>query len=315
MAYANTSPVGAIADPASADPIAPPTGFSWRRISIYLLAGELLLLYAPTMRWLFERWTLSVWHHAHGLFIPPIVGYFVYRELARVKHLPRSASPWGFVVLAPALLLVAVDAAMHTQLLSAIALVLTLPALALLLLGTQRTRAILFPLSLSISALPIPLALTEQIHWQLRLIVTAASRFTLPLIGIPVFAEGTTLHLPPGNLEIADACSGFSTIYAAVAVAFLTAYSTPNVKRRVLVMLSAVPLAIGANILRVVALSAFVVWQGPWILDSVLHPVSGMMTFAIALPLIFWIGGNERHPSTASSPGTPDHSTSGLTPQ
>jgi exosortase len=307
MAYAKTTAAGAIVDPGSAEPIAPPTGISWRRISVYVLAAELLLLYAPTIRWLFERWTLSVWHHAHGLFIPPIVGYFVYRELARVRHLPRSANPWGFAILAPALLLVAVDAAMHTQLLSAVALVLSLPALALLLIGTQRTRAILFPLCLSVSALPIPLAITEQIHWQLRLIVTAASRFTLPLIGIPVFAEGTTLHLPPGNLEIADACSGFSTIYAAVAVAFLTAYSTPNTKRRVLVMLSAVPLAIGANILRVVGLSAFVVWQGPWILDSVLHPVSGMMTFAIALPVIFWIGGTERHPSTESSIETPDH--------
>src|SRR5688572_9842113 len=270
----------------------------WARIVLFILAGELLLLYAPTLIWLFDRWTLSVWHHAHGLLIPPFVAYFVYHELARVRSLPRTSSAWGFAILVPALLLIAVDAGIHTEILSAVSLVIALPGLALLFLGVQRTRAILLPLSFLAFALPIPLAFTEQIHWQLRLVATAAARFTLPLLGIPAFAEGTTLHLPPGNLEIADACSGFSTVYASIAVAFLTAYSTPHPGRRVLVLLIAVPLAIAANIIRVVSLSAFVVWEGAWILDSVLHPLFGLMTFVIALPVIFWLGGSNREPVT-----------------
>jgi len=303
MAYADIDTVASVSASAEAEAAEPLAGSRWKRIAGYLLTGELLLLYAPTLLWLFERWTLSVWHHAHGLLIPPVVGYFVYRELASVKDLPRSANPWGFAILMPALLLVAVDAAMHTQLLSAVSLVISLPGLSLLILGTQRTRRIVFPLLLLVCALPIPLVFTEAIHWQLRLIATAAARFSLPLLGIPVFAEGTTLHLPPGNLEIADACSGFSTVYASVAVAFLTAYSTPSTMRRILVVTSAVPLAIAANIVRVVSLSAFVVWQGPWILDSVLHPLFGVMTFVIALPIIFWLGGSDniRPPSPPAS--------------
>ena len=34
-----------------------------------------------------------------------------------------------------------------------------------------------------------------------------------------------------------------------------------------------------------------VVWQGADVLDTFLHPLSGMMTFALALPIIFWLGG------------------------
>jgi exosortase len=183
---------------------------------------------------------------------------------------------------------------MHTQLLSAFALVLTLPGLALLLLGVERTRAIAFPLAFSLFALPIPLAFTEAIHLQLRHIVTLVTSAALPVIGIPVFVEGTTLHLSEGVIEIADACSGFSTLYAAAAVAFLVAYLAPSNRQRLLVLTAAAPLAIAANIVRVFGLILLALWQGFDILDTFIHPLSGMLTFALALPALFWLGADRR---------------------
>lgn len=266
----------------------------WRRVALWLVGVELLLLFAPTLVWLWGRWTLSVWHHAHGLLIPPVVAYFIREELQGVKHLPASSSAWGFAILVPALALHALDAGMHTELLSAVALVMAMPGLSLLFLGVARTRAILFPLFFLAFALPIPLALTEAVHLQLRYLATAGTSAIVPFLGIPLFVEGTTLHMATGTLQVADACSGFSTLYAAVAVAFLTAYSTRSPMRRVLVLLSAAPLAIVANIVRVVALVVMVVWQGPGILETFVHPLSGMMTFAMSLPVIFWLGGDTR---------------------
>jgi exosortase len=266
-------------------------GSSWRQAILVLAGMELLVLYGPTLLWLWDRWTLSVWHHAHGLLIPPVVGYFVYQELRVHRHLPAAATAWGFAIVVPALALRAFDAGMHTELLSAASLVLLLPGLSLLTLGWARTRAILFPLAFLAFALPIPLVLTEQLHWQLRLIATAGTSAIVPMFGIPLYVEGTTLHLAQGTLQVADACSGFSTLYAALAVACLTAYATPGTGRRVLVILAAAPLAILANLIRVVGLVLLVVWQGDWILDTFVHPLSGMMTFALALPVIFWLGG------------------------
>lgn len=272
-------------------------GERWQRIVLLVAAVEILLLYAPTVAWLWDRWTLSVWQHAHGLLIVAVVGYFVYQELRDLSDVPRESSAWGFAILVPALALHALDAGMHTQLLSAAALMLALPGLSFLFLGIERTRAILFPLGFLAFALPIPLGFTEQIHWQLRLMVTAVTSSVVPFIGIPVFVEGTTLHLAQGPLQVADACSGFSTIYAAVAVACLTAYSIPNAGRRVLVLLSAVPLAVGANLLRVIGLVVLIKWQGGEILETFVHPLSGMLTFAISLPVIFWLGGDHRQES------------------
>lgn len=278
---------------------APERARSWQRGLVAMAAVEFAVLFWPTVSWLFERWTLSVWQHAHGLLIPPVVGYFAYQELKPLAGLPRSSSAWGFLFLVPALVLHALDAGMHTQLLSAVALLLALPGLSLLLLGAPRTRAIAFPIAFLAFALPIPLAFTEQVHWQLRQLVTAVTSTVIPWFGIPVFAEGTTLHMARGTLQVADACSGFSTLYAAAAVACLVAYSTNSPTRRAIVLLSAAPLAIVANLIRVIALVLLVVWYGGEILDTFVHPLSGMLTFAMALPIIFWLGGDAQPRSRA----------------
>lgn len=256
----------------------------------WLLASLLVVLYMPTVLWLWDRWTLSVWHNAHGFLILLVIIYLVSKELRRLKDLPVSSSAWGFLILVPALALHALDAGMHTQILSAIALVLTFPGLALLFLGVPRSKAIGFPLVFMFFTLPIPLALTEHFHLMLRNIATLGAAYVVPKLGVPLYAEGTTLYIPRGALQVADACSGFSTLYAAVAVACLVAYTCPDKRRRVIVLLAAVPLAIGANIIRVILLVLLVQWQGTDILGTFWHTISGLFTFALALPVIFWIG-------------------------
>jgi len=261
-----------------------------RRMLLGMVAVLLIALYAPTVAWLWERWTISVWQHAHGLLILAVVAYLIWKELGREHGLPLDPSPWGFVLLVPALVLHALDAGIHTQLLSAAALILALPGLSLLLLGIKRTRRILFPLAFLLFTLPIPLVLTENIHLVLRKIATISSAAIIPRLGIPLYVEGTVLHIPGGTLQVADACSGFSTLYAAVAVACLVAYTCPDPWRRFIVLLAAVPVAIAANIIRVVLLVLLVHWQGIEILGTSWHTISGIFTFVIALPVIFWLG-------------------------
>ena len=107
---------------------------------------------------------------------------------------------------------------------------------------------------------------------------------------VSIDQEGTELHIPNGKLLIADACSGFSTLYAALAVACLVAYTCPDTRRRILIFLIAAPLAIAANIVRVVLLVVLVRWQGIDVLNTSLHTISGLFTFVLTLPVIFWLG-------------------------
>jgi exosortase len=263
------------------------------------VAIELVLLFAPTAKWLLDRWTMGIWYNGHGLFIPPLVAYFSWITLRKLKAAPVDVSPWGFLFLAPALAALALDAGIHSQILSAIALVIALPGLSLLFLGATRTRAIAFPLAFSFFMLPIPLAVTEHMHFVLRQIGTAGSAAVLPAIGIRVFAEGTNLHLANATLFVGDGCSGFSTLYASLAMAALTAYACNYMRGRIQTLVLAAPIAIASNIVRIVILAVLVHRMGLGVLDTWMHPASGMLTFAISLPLIFWIGSPRPEPATS----------------
>ncbi len=270
------------------------------RALLALVGAQLAFVYGPTVMWLWDRWTMSVWHNAHGMLIPLLVAYFAYDELKRRPGLPIRASAWGFLFLVPAIALHVLDTGIHTQLLSAASIVLLLPGLSLLFLGLERTKAIAFPLAFLLFMLPIPLAFTERIHLALRHIGTIGAGNLTNAVGIPVYWEGTTIHLAHQTLFVGDACSGFSTLYAACAMAALTAYGATGWKRRSLVLLSAAPLAIAANILRILLLVAVVHVQGIDVLSTWIHPASGMLTFALALPVILWLGSAGSRPKEGS---------------
>lgn len=242
------------------------------------------------MAWLIDRWTMSVWHNAHGLLIVLLVAYYIRLKLLQLDDLSPSSSAAGFYFLIPGLVIFILDTGMHTQLLGAFALYLVLPGIFLLLFGAKRTKAIGFYLFMLFLSLPIPLVLTESIHLFLRNIATVSAAWIVPKLGIPVYFEGTTLYIPSGALQVADACSGFSTLYAAVAVACVTAYFCSDARRRFLVVIAAAPVAIAANIFRVVLLVLLVQTFGLRILDTSLHTISGLFTFALTIPIIFWLG-------------------------
>ncbi|MGR9053500.1 MAG: exosortase/archaeosortase family protein [Gammaproteobacteria bacterium] len=256
----------------------------------WLVAALFVLLFGPTMYWLWERWTMSVWSNGHGIVVTLVVGYLVWEELKRTKHLPLDPSPLGFIILAPTLLLHMLDTGIHSQLLSAIALIASLPGFSLLFLGKKRTKIILFPLLTLFLTIPIPLTFTESIHIARRHLSTEGATWLLKLIGIPVYSYDTTIEIENGTLQVADACSGFATLYATVTVAFLTAYLCRSLIRKTLILIIAAPLAISINIVRVFILTLLVKWYGLDVLKTSAHEISGLLTFMIALPIIFLLG-------------------------
>ena len=252
----------------------------------------LLLLFMPTLLWLWGRWTMSVWQNGHGVLVFALVIYLIWRELQKLIYLPSSSNSWGFVILIPSLLIYMLDTGINTQLLSSIAMFTSGIGLSMLFLGTEKTKAILFPLLTMLLTLPIPLVFTEAIHLMLRHIATKSVAFILSQMGIPVFTSGTLLEIEGGTLMVADACSGFATLYAAITIAILTAYFCTSTKRRIVLLLIAAPLAIGVNIIRVLVLALLVNYYGLNILATSAHELSGLLTFMVALPILFIIGKN-----------------------
>lgn len=273
--------------PAEAEPTAPSVRIPpilWLCLPLYLA------LLAPTLRWLYQSWTGSIWSNDHGIFIPPLVAYLTWSTL-RGDPEPRSeeTSRWGFAWLGAGLLLIVLDSGIRSEYMALAGLLLTLPGLSLLLLGRRRTRMLTVPLAVTLLAIPIPRSFASELY--LRIATAASVEPFLHLLGIPSYREATVIALPHNTFVVSNACSGFATLYASLAVSVILACYVRSKPKRVLLLLAAPPLALAANITRVLALVLMTDFLGGWVITSALHPASGVATFCIVLVALFGIAG------------------------
>jgi len=249
-----------------------------------------LALVTPTLAWLYHRWTVSVWVNNHGIFVPILVAYLCWSTLREDPEPGREeSSSWGFLWLALGIALLVVDSTVRTGYLSVLGLIVTLPGLSLLLLGARRTRALRVPLAITLLAIPIPNSYASDLY--LRAATASAVEPLLHLLGIPAFRQGTVIQMSHNTFVVSNACSGFATLYAAMAVAIVLACYADRPWRRWLLLLAAPPLALAANIARVLLLVLLTDGLGTWVIRSPLHPGSGVATFLVILVGLFAIAG------------------------
>lgn len=246
-----------------------------------------LALAAPIVVSLWRKWNRDIFTNGHGMFVPVAVALLAHYALRREPVKSEAPSPWGFAFLVPALALVVLDAVIWAGFLREIGLLLCLPGLALLLLGRRRTRVLLVPLGVSFLMLPIPPYSVAPIHDLLQLISTAGGEWLLHAMSLPALAEGILLHLPHGILIVARPCSGFSALYAAIAVSLVLAYLSHTWAQRIILLAVAVPLAVGGNVLRIAGLAILAEWHGFSILKTPAHILSGYASFVFTLSLLF----------------------------
>lgn len=256
-----------------------------------------LVLCAPTLAFLWDRWTRNIWYNGHGLLMPLILGFLAADALRRRRIAYEEPSAWGFLFLVPALAAIAIDSAIHTELLAAFAMLLALPGLSLLLLGPRRTRALAFPFALSFFMLPIPAAFLARLHLFLRERTAEGTEWILQLLGFSVYREGTTLYLPNGALQVVEECSGFSALYAGITIALVLAYMSRSRQRRAVILAVTIPLALACNVARVSVLAVLAETQGYQLLDTPIHVLSGYVTFVLTLAALFLFA--ERAPRRA----------------
>ncbi len=109
----------------------------------------------------------------------------------------------------------------------------------------------------------------------------------------PVTREGTLLTLPNASFLVADACSGFATLYAAVGVAIVLAAHARSWPRRLLLLVAAWPLAVACNIVRVTILVSAANHYGLGLLETPFHAASGVLTFWAVLALLILMADRE----------------------
>lgn len=162
--------------------------------------------------------------------------------------------------------------------------------------GWATVRAVWFPIFILVFLVPLPGGLVNSITLPLKELVSVCAEFLLGLAGYSVARQGVILQIGPYQLLMTDACSGLYSIISLVALVSLYLYVTRRGKNRniwcnVILLASAVPIAILANVVRVVALALITLYFGDAAGQSYLHGLAGITVFVAALILLIVLDG------------------------
>ena len=189
---------------------------SWN--STLLLQGALVviaygLLYARLVPGLVNDWyTFSP--YSYGFLVPVIAAYLAWQKRGRLKNLPISSSYWGILTLVFALLLFLVAQVITDSFMMRVSMVLAIAALIQTTLGNRFLKELGFPIFYLALMIPVPYVLVNKIVNFLMFFDAKHAATILQLFGIPVYLESNFLHLPNITLEVADVCSGISSLFA-----------------------------------------------------------------------------------------------------
>lgn len=135
---------------------------------------------------------------------------------------------------------------------------------------------------------PWPDAMERNLLRPLQAMATRASTFVLQTLGQSAYSDGNRIMLNEVQLGIVDACAGLRmlTIFLALATA-LTLVTVRPVWERILIILSAIPIALAVNVIRISATGILHLTVGEEIANKVFHDLAGWVMMPMAFGLLY----------------------------
>lgn len=250
------------------------------------IVAFITLLYWPTFWWLVQSW-LSNPYYSHGFLVPLVSGFFIWTKRDELKR--REPSIIGAFVLGLGVLVYIIGFVWGMRFLCAFSLLIVLSGLVLSFFGTKAMRSTLFPLCFLIFMIPPPFL--QEIGFSLQYTSVHSSAWFLRMLGLSVATVGPEIHIGDTAFTIGLPCSGVNTLIALLALAAVYAYLlTGPVYKRAILFAIAFPLAILANILRIVSIILVANYHGVEVATGFFHDLSGPLFFAIAFLFLVLLG-------------------------
>ena len=275
-----------------------------------LLCAALGFVYLAVLGQLATQWWTDE-NYSHGLLIPFVIGYVLWSERRRfAAAAKRPALSWGAAAVVVALFTLWAGTAGAELYLQRTSLVLMLAGVVLYFWGWRVLRLALVPLALLALAIPVPAIIMNRIAFPLQLFASRCAVWAMGLLDIPVLRQGNVIELKPlgsattQKLEVVEACSGIRSLMTLITLAVVFAYFThprsdapPGGRfswlrsygfwRSILIVLSAVPIAIVTNAARVSGTGILSRYYGTQIAEGFFHEFSGWVVYIAAFLLLF----------------------------
>lgn len=256
--------------------------------ALVLLGGCLLWSQWPSLTAMAARWSRDP-RYAHGYFVP----LFALALLAmRRERLPAGwprPSSWGLAFLGLGAAVQLVHGYYRLESLDGLALLPDLCGLGLLLGGWRALHWAWPSIAFLAFMIPLPWRVENALGPPLQFLATTASTYLLQTLGFMAFEEGFVIHLNEATIGVVEACSGLSMVITFIALSTAAALVVRRrLVDRVILVASAIPVALLANIFRIVMTGVFHEMIGGHVASTFYHDLAGWIMMPLAL-LMYWL--------------------------
>ena len=246
-------------------------------------------IFYPTFLWMADRWMARDSYFGHGVLIPLVALYWIFKKKDQILRVEKKSDPWGLFVLILGVSLQAVSSVLRIYFLSGLAFVIILLGTIQFLFGSKALGLIWFPVSFLFLMVPLPLLVISEVTLKLKFFVSEVSAYLLRSIGIKAVREGSYIYMPHAYLLVGDPCSGLRSILAFLCLGPIFAYGSGlDWEKKALLVGSGFPLALLSNIVRVFFLALLSEIYGMEIIFSWVHDASGFGAFIFAVLAFFY---------------------------
>lgn len=245
------------------------------------------LFYHSTLyRLIFKEWKRQDFDYCY--LIPFVIAYLLWEVRHKFFERPSQPTAWGIIPLAIGLLFYLIGEFGGEFLIQYISLYLVVFGLCWAVFGWKRFSVIAIPVSFMLAAFPPPHFIYSKLTISMQLLSTKISAGTLRMLNIPVYQRGNVLDLGVEQLQVVDACSGLRFLIPMAIVALLLAYLYKNKWwKRLLVLFSAIPLAVVLNGIRIGIIGYLVSEVDAAIAEGPVHDLTGWIMFFVGTGIMF----------------------------
>ncbi len=235
---------------------------------------------------LVHRWDTQE-EYGHGFFIPIISIWLIWNRKEAITQSvgkPSWAGLWLILLGILGLLLGEITA---IYILMQFGFIISLFGIAIAYGGFSLARILALPFVFLLFAIPLPYFIEAQLSWRLQIVSSNLGVAVIRALGDPVFLDGNVIDLGGYKLQVVEACSGLRYLYPLLSICFLIAYMyNTRLWQRTVVFLSAIPITVFMNSLRIAMVGVLVNKWGNGMADGFLHYFEGWIIFLVCLLLL-----------------------------
>jgi exosortase len=257
---------------------------AWLQLGV--VAALLAAVYHRTAATLWTTWTTND-NYSHGPLVPLASLVLVWLDRERLARLPVRPDTRGLWLVLAACILQILGMRADVFALEGWSMIAMIYGLVWTFLGGAFVRALAFPIGFLAFMLTFPPFVINTLSFGLKEITVRISTRIAEWLGVALQRNGMLIVLGSGEFRIENPCSGLRSLLTLLATGALFAYFQPGgILRRALLFLSAVPIAMVANAVRITWLLVVGHYQGVEKAHR-LHDASGILVYAFALAGLF----------------------------